>query len=196
MFRALGVSVLAWLPMVSGCTSAQLQSQSTSYVIIDAMSASSGARPQEFSGSLASDVVTKVNGAPTPFEDAGRVAMHLAMQDPGLTPSSTNTITFTQYHVNYKRADGRNSPGVDVPYDFDGGLTVSVGASGAAVATFVLVRVQAKEEAPLRALQGAGGAGTISTVATVTFYGTDQAGRAVTVTANISINFSDWPDPA
>ena len=35
----------------------------------------------------------------------------------------------------------------------------------------------------------------ISTLAEVTFYGTDQAGRDVVATANISVNFADWGDP-
>jgi hypothetical protein len=61
---------------------------------------------------------------------------------------------------------------------------------------FVLVRAQAKLEAPLMALRGAGGGLIISTIAQVTFYGHDQAGNAVSVTGAISVNFADWGDPA
>jgi hypothetical protein len=59
---------------------------------------------------------------------------------------------------------------------------------------FVLVRVQAKLEAPLAALSGLGGATVISTLAEVTFYGRDQTGREVAVTGTISVNFADWAD--
>ena len=39
------------------------------------------------------------------------------------------------------------------------------------------------------------GALAISTIATVTFYGTDQTGREVRGSANIGVNFADWADP-
>ena len=41
----------------------------------------------------------------------------------------------------------------------------------------MLVRAQAKLEAPLKALRGGGGAIVISTIAEITFYGTDQNGN-------------------
>ncbi len=62
-------------------------------------------------------------------------------------------------------------------------------------AAFTLVRIQAKSESPLLALIGGGGAMAISTLAEITFYGTDQAGREVVATANISVNFADGGDP-
>jgi hypothetical protein len=122
------------------------------------------------------------------------------MKDPGsettpTRPSTTNFITVTRYHVQYLRSDGRMTPGVDVPYPFDGGLTVTVTDSGAS-ASFTLVRVQAKGEAPLKALANGGGANTISTIAEVTFYGADQAGHTVSVTGRINVTFSDWGDPS
>ncbi len=82
-----------------------------------------------------------------------------------------------------------------MPYPFDGGVTASVGGTASTTMGFTLVRVQAKEEAPLMALIGGGGAHVISTIAEVTFYGTDQAGRAVSVTGRISVDFDDWGDP-
>jgi len=137
---------------------------------------------------------------PTIFEDPGRAIFHLALRDPGTadkptTPSPANTITFTRYHVTYVRADGRNVPGVDVPYPFDGGLTISIVGGNVSVGQLILVRGQAKDEAPLRAMIGGGGQGFISTIAEVTFYGTDQAGRAVSVMGRINIDFADWGDP-
>jgi hypothetical protein len=58
--------------------------------------------------------------------------------------------------------------------------------------TFTLVRVQAKEEAPLRALRNGGA--PITTVAEVTFYGHDQNGRDVTVSGRIEVSFANWGD--
>jgi hypothetical protein len=125
----------------------------------------------------------------------------MALKDTGVgsgsptTPTSTNAITVTRYHVDFTRSDGRNTQGVDVPYGFDGGATGTFDAGGASL-SFVLVRGQAKLEAPLKALRDNAGAIIISTFAEITFYGTDQNGNAVSVTGRISVNFADWGDPA
>ena len=74
-------------------------------------------------------------------------------------------------------ASCRNTQGVDVPWSFDGAVTGTLSEESTTVG-FVLVRVQAKDEAPLRALRFNGGAQVISTIAEVTFYGRDQAGNA------------------
>lgn len=212
---AMALAMVASGAALSGCTSAQTQGQSSAYLIVSSLNAASGASPSTFSGVLSSDVLTlvKISGsgggdgeneappqfAPTIFADAAEVNFLLALKDPGspdspATPSTTNYITVNRYHVSFVRADGRNTPGVDVPYPFDGAMTVTVGASGAK-GGFTIVRAQSKEEAPLRALRGMGAAGMISTIAEVTFYGADQAGREVSVKAYISVNFGDWGDP-
>jgi hypothetical protein len=189
---ALAGAVAVGLP---GCTTAQRADESSSILIIDALKAASGAEPDKLGGVLASDVQTG-GGI---FADNLEATFRLALKDPGSTtnpsqPSTTNYITVTRYSVRFVRSDGRNTPGVDVPWAFDGGMTATVTETGA-VATGTLVRVQAKVEAPLMALRNLGGAVTISTIAEVTFYGTDQAGRAVTAVGRISVNFADWADP-
>ena len=90
----------------------------------------------------------------------------------------------------------KNTQGVDVPYAFDGGVTFTVAnAQTPSVATFSIVRAQAKLESPLLNLAGQGGALLISAIAEVTFFGRDQTGNDVSVTGTISINFADWADP-
>ncbi len=81
-----------------------------------------------------------------------------------------------------------------MPFAFDGSSTATI-TDSATTFTFTLVRLQAKLEAPLINLVGHGGAGVISTIADVTFYGTDQAGNEVQATGSISVNFADWADP-
>jgi len=205
------MAAVGLLPLMASCTTTRTTDGTAStYLIINSMEGSSGATPTQFSSVLASDVVTNVKGTdpvtgastliPTVFEDGGQVTFSLGMKDPGSSdsptkPTSANFITITRYHVEYTRADGRNTPGVDVPFAFDGGMSITVGGSNATVG-FVLVRLQAKEEAPLRALRGGGGAAVISAIAKVTFFGTDQTGRPVSVTGNISVNFADWGDPS
>jgi hypothetical protein len=138
---------------------------------------------------LTSDVVT--NG--TAFEDLGTVSMVVGQKDITSPLTTNNAVTITRYHVVFKRSDGRNAQGVDVPYAFDGGVTFTVSDTPAS-ATFVLVRAQAKLEPPLVNLRGGGGAVAISTIADVTFFGHDQTGHEVSVTGSISVNFADYGD--
>jgi len=191
----------------AACGSAVRQDRASSYLVIDDLSASSGAEIGKSSNTLQSDVVTNVSRTvggqqvtvPTVYEDLGRATMHIEMKNPGTTdnptsPSPTNQITVSRYRVTFVRTDGRNTPGLDVPYSFDGAATGTVSANGTSI-SFVLVRVQAKLESPLQALAGGGGSVVISTIAEVTLYGRDQAGNDVSVTGKISVNFADWGDP-
>jgi hypothetical protein len=193
-------TVIAVLALVSmACGDMTRQGTSAAYLQITALEAASGADPEGFDGVLSSDVITVTDedtGDTTIYEDAGRVTFTLALKDPGppgnpTTPSGANAITINRYRVRYIRSDGRNTPGVDVPYQFDGAFTVTV--TDSTQATFSLVRAQAKGEAPLSAL--ANNFLIISTIAEVTFYGHDQTGREVIATGNIGVNFANWGDP-
>jgi hypothetical protein len=180
---------------LASCTAGQTAGVSPSYLIINQLGGASGADADTFTSSLRSDVLTEGSI----FEDPGRVILSLGLKDPGTAesptaPTTANFITVTRYHVRYLRSDGRNTPGVDVPYPFDGALTATVGDAGA-TAFLTLVRIQAKVESPLAGLVAQGGQVAISTIAEVTFYGKDQAGRDVSVTGNISVTFADWADP-
>jgi hypothetical protein len=177
------------------CSDTVRQGRSSSYLIVDSVQAAQGNDQSTFSGELSSDVITKG----TLYEDLGQATFTLALKDVGPSgstpaPTTNNFITVTRYHVSYRRTDGRNTPGVDVPFGFDGAGTATVSDSGGTL-VFVLVRAQAKAEPPLANLQGQGGASMISTIADVTFYGKDQTGNDVAVTGSISVNFADWGDP-
>jgi hypothetical protein len=145
--------------------------------------------------------VQKMVGTPpvaTVDSDLANVTFRAILKDPNLpalpvTPSPLNTITLSRYHVVFVRSDGRNAPGVDVPYAFDGAITSTIGTGDSTPETFELVRAQAKLEAPLRALVNLGGLLEISTIAQVTFYGQDQTGNDVQATATIGVNFADFP---
>lgn len=191
-----------------GCGQQNTNGRSPSYLVIDFLQAASGATPSEFGGTLDADVVTNVKTTidgkevfqPTVYEDIGQAKVRMVLKDLGngmavAAPTPVNQITVTRYRVDFKRSDGRNTPGVDVPYGFDGSATGTFGADGGML-SFVLVRAQAKLEAPLRALRGGGGAIVISTIAEITFYGSDQNNNKVSVTGSISVNFADWGDPS
>jgi hypothetical protein len=209
MAQRAGLVVVAAAFLLSGvsCGHQNQDSRSPSYLILEDLTAASGARPDDFGNVLQSDVVTNVKttvGAqvvyqPTIYEDLGRIKVRMALKEVGSPnapnlPTAVNTITVTRYHVEFRRSDGRNTPGVDVPYAFDGGASGSADSNGTTI-TFSIVRAQAKLEAPLVLMRGAGGALLISTIAEVTFYGYDQNGNEVSVTGQISVNFADWGDP-
>jgi hypothetical protein len=185
--------LLAGLIGLVGCSETVRTGQSPAYLILDRLDASSGAQTSlTFSGLLRSDVSTKGSI----FEDNGRVTLRMALRDVTnpAGPTTNNQITITRYRVEFRRTDGRNTPGVDVPYAFEGAITLTV-SDQQTQGVFTLVRAQAKAEPPLITLRGSGGALVISTIADVTFFGKDQTGRDVTVTGSISVNFADWADP-
>lgn len=192
----------------ASCGDVARQGKSPSFLVIETLTGASGAKPGEFNGTLSSDVVTLVKKTvggveqlvPTIYEDLGHAELRVLLKDPGApgtaaAPSTLNAITVNRYHVSFRRADGRNVQGVDVPYAFDGAVTGTVSTS-LVTFNFTIVRFQAKEEPPLKSLANGGGRVGISTIADVTFYGHDQAGNEVSQTGSISINFADWGDPA
>jgi hypothetical protein len=190
----------------AGCGSYVREGRGPTQAAVSVLEGASGAEPQKFGTTLSSDVLTLVrktiDGAqvrvPTIFGDVGRVTMTLMLKDPGTaaaptTPTAVNDVTFTRYRVVYTRTDGRNTPGVDVPYPFDSAATFTATPGTPATAGFDLVRVTAKEEAPLRALVTNPQA--IGVIADVTFYGKDRAGNDVTASGSIGITFANFGDP-
>lgn len=155
---------------------------------------------------LLSDVIRMVT-SPAPctttspcasvFNDMATVELTLLLRDPGnpaapSSPSLLNQVTVERYRVKFRRADGHNVPGVDVPYDFDSAFTMTVPATGVGEGTFQIVRHSAKEEAPLRSLRFSND--IISTIAEVTFFGRDQAGNEISATSFMGVDFGDFAD--
>jgi hypothetical protein len=208
MVRTLIVAIVAALASAS-CGEVVRTGRAPTYVILENLQAASGAEPTEFGTILFSDVQTlvdqQVNGqtvrVPTVFSDPGQVTFRLGLKNPGtvtapLGPTTMNEVTMTHYRVRFIRADGRNTPGVDVPFGFDGAFTVHIGANATATAGFEMVRHQNKQEPPLRNLVGSGSANLISAIAEVTFWGVDNAGNEVEARGQITVNFGDFGDPS
>ena len=190
----------------AGCGDVVRQGRAPVQLVITALEAASGAEPDEFGGTLRSDVITNVqrtvNGQQTEvatiFNDVGQVTMTMILKDPGLpgapaAPSAINQVTIARYRVVYRRTDGRNAPGVDVPFPFDSAATFTVPQDGTVTAGFQIVRHTAKQEAPLSSL--AANPDVISTIAEVTFFGSDQAGNDISATGTIGIDFGNFGDP-
>jgi hypothetical protein len=194
--RAVSIgTILCGAGLMASCHAALTEGRGSMIPVIDSLQGSSVQKSGSggtFDSVLKSDVETG-GGV---FEDNGQVTIHLEPKDISQTPTSNNAVTFNHYRVEFRRTDGRNAQGVDVPYAFEGAITFTVPASGSASSSFSLVRAQAKLEPPLITLVHGGGEIVISTIADVTFYGHDTTGEPITVKGSISVNFADWADPA
>jgi len=182
---AIALMFAAALLALTSCSEAIRTGQGSSYLILTNLVGAAG------SNIVLSDVrnVDPVTGVQTVRDDTATATLTLAMKDVTLAPTINNAITITQYHVKYVRSDGHNIEGVDVPFAFDGAVTVTV--SGTASVTFTLVRNQAKLEAPLAALANVNV--PLTTIAEVTFFGHDQTGRDASVSGSIEITFANFP---
>ena len=169
------------------------------FLVIDSMVGTAGGGGTA-GAQLLSDVATTEG---TIFNDLGRATIRAVLKDQsgvltgsGALTTPIQSVTITRYRVNFRRADGRNTPGVDVPFGFDGATSVTIDAGGVEDVVFDLVRHANKAEPPLRSLRGLGGQLIITTVAEVTFFGRDQNGNEVTVTGLMDVTFGDFPDGA
>ena len=188
------------------CGRAVLGGGSAVYLVIDRLNGIRGGSSAAGSSTLQSDVLTIVTSpapcstatpCPTVFGDSGQAELRVSPKNVTTAgtpeaPSTTSDITITRYHVAYRRADGRNIQGADVPYPFDGAATGTVPVGGAATLGFVLVRNAAKQESPL--VQLVTSQTIITTIADVTFYGRDQVGNDITVTGSIQVDFGNFGD--
>lgn len=191
----------------ASCGDVARSGRSPVFLVIDALGAISGGSTTQTATSFLTSDVQRLDTKPAPcsdtspcattYGDAGEATFHLSMKDIGTAaaataPSSNNQVTLTRYHVSYRRADGRNTQGVDVPYAFDGAATVTVPASGTAKIGFELVRNAAKMEAPL--VQLISNPTIITTIAEVTFYGQDLVGNDIQATGSIQVDFGNFAD--
>jgi hypothetical protein len=202
--RGFGLAVM--VAATTSCGDVSRQGSSPVYLVIDQLQGQRGAASLGSpSNPLISDVITNVTQpapctptapCPTVFGDSGTVTLRAPLKDIGttttLSPTSNNEVTINRLHVQYTRADGRNTPGVDVPFGFDSAITGTVVASGTLQLGFELVRNVAKQESPLVQLRTS--SNFISAIATVTFYGVDRVGNNVQVTGQIQVEFGNFGD--
>ena len=186
-FARLGLFALAVAS--ASCGSVQ-EGTGTSFLIVEGMDFAPGNDRTQFEATLHSDVNTPGGN----FDDLGRATFRLGLKDPGSstapnTPTQNQFITIDRYHVRFFRADGRNTQGVDVPYEFDGAFTATVGGNSVQSA-FVVVRHDAKREAPL-AILGSNRL-ILTIIAEITFYGRDQTGHETQAVARASIDFGNF----
>lgn len=191
------------LAVTAGCGGDLLRTgRAPVYLTVVEMLAHNGAKDEDESV-LFSDVQTiveqSINGqnvrVPTVFSDTGIATLRVSMKNPTALSSGLNAVTITRYRVDYRRSDGRNTPGTDVPWGFEAGTSATINVDEEADVVFDLARHAAKQEPPLRNLVGGGGQNIIYTTAEVTFYGRDQNGNEIVITGFITVNFADFGDP-
>jgi hypothetical protein len=107
-------------------------------------------------------------------------------------------VLIDQIDVEFRRTDGRNVEGVDVPYRFTQPMSMLVPINGETQIPFVLIRHVAKLEPPLLALREIPSREFIlQLVAVVTIHGKDQGGhRVAPVTGYITVWCGNFADPA
>jgi hypothetical protein len=197
------VIVAAIAASAASCGDALRQSRSPVLLVINTLSgAPGGGRGSGTpSATLLSDVqvllttpapCTPATPCPTIFNDFGQATLSLAPKDVLVAPTSNNSVTISRYTVVYRRNDGRNTPGVDVPYPIDGAITVTLSGATPAPVTFELVRHVAKGETPL--VQLVSNPNVIQTIAEVTFYGRDLVGNDISVKGSMVIEFGNFGD--
>jgi hypothetical protein len=190
---------IALITVSVSCGDVVRQGSSPVFLVVDQLSAVQGGptSSSEKKNVLQSDVAVNSpapcsSATPCIYNDSGEVDLRALQKNVSATAPTTNSeVTINRYHVAYRRADGRNTPGVDVPYGFDGAATGTT-VGGKLVLKFEMVRHVAKLESPLIEL-GTNYA-VITTIAEVTFYGRDQVGNDVTVSGNIQVDFGNFAD--
>jgi hypothetical protein len=187
----------------AGCGGELLRTgRSPVYLTVDSVEVTNGATNNKGAG-LLSDVLTlvkkTVNGVqvqvPTIFNDTAVATLRVTQKNPSADPTEMNSVTITRYSINFRRTDGRNTPGVDVPYGWDGAVSLTIPAGTSGGVGFEIVRHVSKSEPPLRNLVSEGGQIYIYTIAEITFFGRDQNGNEVSATSLVDVAFSDFGDP-
>lgn len=197
--RLFGLAAL--IAAAVSCGDVSRQGRSPVYLIIDSLSGANG-------NTILSDVSKLVTSggsctvqAPCTSTTNDMATVVLSTQLKDVTnpsspnaPTANNDVTIYRYKVSYRRADGRNTPGVDVPFGFDGAMTGTIASHLASTLglSFEIVRHVAKEESPL--VQLVNSASIITTIADVTIFGRDRVGNELSVTGSISINFGNFAD--
>lgn len=196
------VLIIAALAMAS-CNASENESTSGSMLQLVSLTGN------DLEGKAGSTTVfSDVSSAGSIVNDNGVAAINAIPINPYLPANELTPymdVLVDQIDVEFKRADGRNVEGVDVPYRFTQPMSMLATIGGPTVEIpFVLIRHVAKMEAPLIALRDIPSREVVlQLIAVVTIYGKDLGGhRVAPVTGYISVwcaNFADVvtePEPA
>jgi len=189
-----GGALVAALSFIGGCSAGTTGDTTNTIVTVDSVQGISGLAAQA-GDELFSDVCDNQGATPpncTVANDSVQVNLTARPKEQLRASGQLNDVVFDRYRVTYVRADGRNLPGVDVPYSFDGATNFTVPLNGNSSKSFSVVRQQEKLQPPLANLRFGGGAIVFSAIAQIDLYGRDVAGRPIAVRAVLNVTFGDF----
>ena len=176
-----------------GCNNLENSTTSASKLIVESLTGKDLAG-EEGSTTIFSDVITEGSV----FNDNGVAALTAVLLDPfACTGTCTyyQSILVDQVDIVYSRADGLNTPGVDVPYGFSQKVNMLVGIGEKISLPFVLIQHNAKLESPLVELVNIGQEKILKLEAEVTFHGKDLGGHRVeSAKGHVSVWCSNFAD--
>ncbi len=190
--KALSITVIvSAILLLYSCNPIEDDSRSPSMLIIESIQGYD--RDAKAASYLDSDVI-KFNNTVT--ADVGSATVRAETLDPAplMGTSSFNDILVTRYTVSYSRTDGKNVPGVDVPYPFEGSLSALVKVGSTTTFSFIVVRAVAKLEQPLIKLADSRAEGVLQVTAKIDFYGQDMTNNKVKATGYLTIYFANYVD--
>jgi hypothetical protein len=166
------IAVLA----LASCNAVENDSTSGTMLQIVSLTASDGKLP------VFSSVSVKIND--NCLLEINALPLDPLMDGKNVTPYMD--VLVDQIDVEFRRTDGRNVEGTDVPYRFTQPMSFLVTINGSAKIPFMLIRHMAKEEPPLLALTS--NPEVLQLVAVVTIHGKDLGGhRVAPVTGYVSV---------
>lgn len=196
--------LLLALVVTYACSRIENDSRSGSLLVVDSVTGQVGDVKGGFTDStpLLSDTCDNENALPqdpdtcTVVNDNATITFlnQFLLEPAGQQGTFLNDIIVNRYRVDYFRPNGRNVPGVDVPFGIDGTMNVRVPSGGTADGSIVIVRHEAKREPPLSELDNGTSEGVLTANAQIRFFGQDTAGRTVTATGYLEIHFANYAE--
>ncbi len=184
------ISIMFIMVFLNSCNSVENLTQSSTILILESLTG------KDLNGDSSSDLWSDVITNGTVYNDNVEATITAKLLDP-LAEESTyyQDAIIDQIDVSFRRPDGKNVEGVDVPYSFSQKLNIRVEINGTSTFSFVVIRQVAKLEAPLRDLKEGGNEGVLELIADITFYAKDVAGNRISpITGSITVwcaNFAD-----
>jgi hypothetical protein len=194
MKKVFGIAVIltAFLALVS-CNPVDNDSRSASLLLIDNIL---GVDADGTNANYLQSDVLMSNGSIRADSITATLRAELLDPDPLLGASQYNDIVLTRYLVSFTRTDGKNVPGQDVPYPFEGSMSTVIKTGSTSSISLVLVREVAKLEPPLIGLVDLGAEVVLTCTAKIEFYGHDMVNRTIKATGYLTVYFANYADQA
>ncbi len=173
------MAILSAVLLLFSCNPLENETESASLLVVQDVTGT------DIDGStvnyLQSDVqnIDSSTGQPYITANSAKATLKVSLLNPTPTAESSqyNSVTINRYVVSYSRSDGHDTPGVDLPYSFEGSLSVQIDIGSTAAIAFIVVREVAKLEPPLINLLQVTEERVLQVTAKVDFYGQDALGK-------------------